>query len=201
VTIDVACDVTNPLTGPQGASAVYGPQKGATSEMVARLDANLGRLADAIERNLGVDIRNLPGAGAAGGLGAGLVAFAGGRLRRGVDLVIDAVGLRERLQKADLCITGEGALDHSSRFGKTAVGVAGVAGAVGVPVVVLAGAVRPGARAVLDCGVTAYFSIAPGPGPLEEAIAETPSRLGDAAEQVVRLFLAAAPHAGRHQVD
>ena len=106
--IAVACDVTNPLCGPQGASAVYGPQKGATPEMVARLDANLDHFAKIVLRDLGLDLRDLPGAGAAGGLGAGLVAFARGRLQGGVDLVIEAVKLRERLQGAELCLTGEG---------------------------------------------------------------------------------------------
>ena len=107
-TIAVACDVTNPLCGPQGASAVYGPQKGATPEVVERLDRNLGHFADIVARDLDVAVRHIPGSGAAGGLGGGLVAFAGGRLEGGVNLVIEAVNLRERLHAADLCLTGEG---------------------------------------------------------------------------------------------
>ncbi len=120
----MACDVANPLCGPSGASAVYGPQKGATPAMVEQLDAALAHFARIIRRDIGRDVADLPGAGAAGGLGAGLVAFAGGTLTPGIDLVIDAVDLRRRLTGADLCLTGEGCLDASSAFGKTAVGVA-----------------------------------------------------------------------------
>jgi glycerate kinase len=146
--IGVACDVTNPLTGPNGAAAVYGPQKGATPEMVALLEAGLANLAEVIRRDLGLDVEHLPGAGAAGGLGAGLVAFAGGRLQRGVEIVAGAVGLARRLAGADLCITGEGRFDRQSLSGKTAVGVAHLAAAVRVPVVCIPGQAASGA----DCG-------------------------------------------------
>jgi glycerate kinase len=139
VGIAVACDVTNPLCGPDGASAVYGPQKGADPEMVAVLDRNLERLARIVERDLGASIATIPGSGAAGGLGGGLVAFAGGRLEPGVDLVIDAVGLKGRLRGADLCLTGEGSLDAQSAFGKTAVGVARLARSLGCPTLALVG--------------------------------------------------------------
>jgi glycerate kinase len=197
--IRVACDVANPLCGPTGASAVYGPQKGATPEMVARLDAALAHFARIIRRDMGLDVAELPGAGAAGGLGAGLVAFAGGRLTPGIDLVIDAVGLRQRLTRADLCLTGEWCLDASSAFGKTAVGVARLARELGVPCLALAGMIGAGAEAVLDQGIDAYASIAPGPGPLDEAIAEVENRLGRATEQFVRAFLAGrgSEHHGR----
>jgi glycerate kinase len=137
--IRVACDVTNPLTGPNGSAAVYGPQKGATAEMVAQLDANLAHLAELIRRKLGLEVESMPGAGAAGGLGAGLVAFAGAKIERGVQVVADAVGLRRRLAGADLCITGEGRLDAQSRSGKTVYGVAALAGELGVPVVCIPG--------------------------------------------------------------
>src|SRR6266550_3489374 len=117
--VDVACDVTNPLTGPSGASAVYGPQKGATPEMVAELDAALRHFAEIIRRDLGRDVEPLPGAGAAGGLGAGLVAFTGARLRPGAEMVMEAIRLDERLAGAQLVITGEGRLDsQTARFGK-----------------------------------------------------------------------------------
>ena len=132
--IRVACDVTNPLTGPNGAARVYGPQKGATPEMVEQLDAALAHLAEVIRRDLGLDVAHLPGAGAAGGLGAGLVAFLGAELQRGVEIVADAVGLSARLAGADLCLTGEGKLDRQSLSGKTAVGVARVAREAAVPV-------------------------------------------------------------------
>jgi glycerate kinase len=188
--IRVACDVANPLCGPTGASAVYGPQKGATPEMVARLDAALAHFALMIKRDIDRDVADLPGAGAAGGLGAGLVAFAGGALTPGIDLVIDAVGLRDRLRGADLCLTGEGSLDASSAFGKTAVGVARLARELGVPCLALAGMIGDGAEVVLGEGIDAYASIAPGPGPLDEAIAEAENRLEHATERFVRAFLA-----------
>ncbi|HEX9123256.1 MAG TPA: glycerate kinase [Actinomycetota bacterium] len=141
----VASDVDNPLTGPQGASAVYGPQKGAGPEEVLVLDRALGHLAAVMYRDLGVDVRELPGAGAAGGLGAGLVAFLGARLRPGVELVMDAVGLVRRLEHADLVVTGEGSLDEQSLRGKVPAGVLRLARELGVPPVILCGRalVRP----------------------------------------------------------
>jgi len=188
--IRVASDVDNPLCGPRGASAIYGPQKGAGPDQVATLDRNLGRLADVILRDLGAAIADLPGAGASGGLGAGLVAFAGARLEPGIDLVCRAVDLDDRLAVADLCLTGEGALDRSSAFGKTVVGVARRARERGVPTIVVAGTIGEGAAAVMDEGVTAYLSMVDGPLPLDRAIAEAPRLLAEAAEQVVRIFRA-----------
>ncbi|MGC8638645.1 MAG: glycerate kinase [Isosphaeraceae bacterium] len=190
VEIAVACDVTNPLCGPRGASAVYGPQKGASPEMVARLDANLDHFATIVLRDLGLDLRDQPGAGAAGGLGAGLVAFAGGRLQPGVDLVIEAVKLRERLAKAELCLTGEGALDEQSAYGKTAVGVSRLARALGCPTLAIAGTIGPGAEAVLNEGITAYFSICPGPISLAEAMERAAELVEAATAQAIRAFLA-----------
>ena len=190
VEIAVACDVTNPLCGPDGASAVYGPQKGATPEMVEALDRNLAHFASIVERDLGVAIRDLPGSGAAGGLGGGLVAFAAGKLSPGVDLIIKAVDLESRLKGADLCLTGEGAIDGQSAFGKTPVGVARLSRSLRCPVLALAGSVGPGARAVLDQGIDAYFSICPGPIELEVAIERAAELLEHATEQAVRSFLA-----------
>jgi glycerate kinase len=138
-TFRVACDVDNPLTGPEGASAVYGPQKGATPEDVALLDGALAHLADVLRRDLGVDVRDVPGAGAAGGLGAGLVAFLGAELRPGVDVVMDAVGFADRLALADLAVTGEGRLDAQSLHGKVPAGVLRAARAAGVPALILCG--------------------------------------------------------------
>lgn len=188
IRIDVACDVTNPLTGPTGASAIYGPQKGATPEMVEILDRNLKHFSAIVRRDLNVDVESVPGAGAAGGLGGGLMAFANARLARGVELVLDVVGMRERLRGAHLCVTGEGSLDQSSPFGKTAVGVASLCKELGVPVVVLAGGVRPEAHAVHEQGVTAYFPITQRPCTLEEAIAQAPEWLASTAEQVLRVL-------------
>ncbi|WP_406700054.1 glycerate kinase [Singulisphaera sp. Ch08] len=190
VEIAVACDVDNPLCGPEGASAVYGPQKGADAEMVSLLDRNLSHFAKVIERDLNCAIRDLPGAGAAGGLGGGLVAFAAGKLEPGITLVIRAVGLEARLKAADLCLTGEGAIDASSAFGKTAVGVARLARSLGVPTFALAGSIGPGAEAVLAQGIDAYFSLCPAPIELDEAIAQGERLLERAAEQVMRAFLA-----------
>jgi glycerate 2-kinase len=190
IEVAVACDVTNPLCGPRGASAVYGPQKGATPAMVAVLDTNLAHFAAIVERDLGVSIRDIPGSGAAGGLGGGLVAFAGGRLEPGINLVIDAVDLRSRLAGADLCLTGEGALDDQSAFGKTAVGVGRLSQSLGCPVFALAGSIGMGAEATLDQGLDAYFSICPGPITLDQAIARAAELLEEVTAQAVRAFLA-----------
>jgi glycerate kinase len=190
VEIAVACDVSNPLCGPQGASAVYGPQKGATPEMVAELDRNLAHFADIVERDLGVAIRDVPGSGAAGGLGGGLVAFAGGRLHGGVDLVIEALNLRERLKGAALCLTGEGAIDGQSAYGKTAVGVAHLARELGIKTLAIVGSIGPGAEAVLHEGIDAYFSICPGPILIENAMSQAAKLLEGATAQAVRAFLA-----------
>lgn len=141
VRIRVACDVTNPLLGPNGAAAVYAPQKGATPEMVAQLEAGLSHLAEVIRRDLAIDVTQLVGGGAAGGLGTGLVAFAGATLEPGLPLVAEAVGLAKRLSEADLCITGEGRLDAQSAAGKTTVGVAEIARAKSVPVICIPGQV------------------------------------------------------------
>lgn len=139
--IDVACDVSNPLCGPEGASAVYGPQKGASPEDVAELDAALGVWADALARDLDRDIAEVAGAGAAGGLGAGLLAFTSARLRPGIDIVIERTRLPESVAGASLVVTGEGRMDGQTRFGKTPFGVARVARQAGVPVIGIAGSV------------------------------------------------------------
>jgi glycerate 2-kinase len=135
----VATDVDNPLTGPLGASAVYGPQKGASPEDVATLDRALAHYAAVIHRDLGIDVRDVPGAGAAGGLGAGLMAFLGARLRRGAEVVIDAVGLESRVERSDVVVTGEGTFDAQSLRGKAPAAVLTLARAHGVPAVVLCG--------------------------------------------------------------
>ncbi len=194
VEVAVARDVDNPLCGARGASAVYGPQKGADPAMVAALDRNLDHLAQVLERDLSVSVRDLPGAGAAGGLGAGLVAFASGRLEPGIALVIRAVGLADRLRDADLCLTGEGALDASSAFGKTPIGVARLARSLGCPTIALAGTIGEEAAAVLEQGIDAFFSICPGPITLDDALARGATLLEHASAQATRAFLA-----GRHQ--
>ena len=142
--IEVACDVRNPLLGPEGASAVYGPQKGATPEMVRELDAALARFADVVERFVGHPIRDVPGAGAAGGLGAGLVAFLDARLVSGAELVLRAVRFAERLRGADVVITGEGRIDRQSGYGKLTGAVTDAARRAGVHVAAVAGSVGDG---------------------------------------------------------
>lgn len=174
---DIACDVVNPLIGPMGASAIFGPQKGATPAMVRQLDDNLKRYADHIDAALGVAVAELPGGGAAGGVGAAMVAFLGGRLQPGVDIVMAAVGLEAIIASADLVITGEGRIDDQSVHGKTPVGVARVALRHRKPVIVIAGSLGPGANVVHAHGIDAVFSVLPRPCTLTEA-------LGAAAENV-----------------
>lgn len=170
IQIDVACDVDNPLTGERGASAIFGPQKGATPEMVAQLDGYLDQFARIIERDLGKKIKDVPGAGAAGGLGAGLLAFAPAVLKRGVDIVIQATGLEEIVKGADLVITGEGKIDRQTLFGKTPIGVAKTAKKHKVPVIALAGNVADDSSVVHQEGIEALFSIVPGVMLLEDAL-------------------------------
>lgn len=198
VEVAVACDVDNPLIGPRGASRIFGPQKFSpgrqpTPEQIDQLDRNLAHLARIIERDLGTSVAESPGSGAAGGLGAGLMAFAGGRLEQGIDLVIEAVGLRDRLKGAMLCFTGEGSLDGQSASGKTAVGVSRLARSLGVPVIALAGVLGEGVADVLDEGILAYFSICPGPIDLSTAVERAEPLLAQVAEQATRAFLAGLP--------
>ena len=167
--ITVMCDIDNPLCGPTGASAVFGPQKGADPEMVRRLDGNLRHLAEVIRRDLGAEILDLPGAGAAGGMGGGAAAFWNGKLRMGIETVLDTVGFDETVRGTRLVITGEGRLDGQSLRGKVISGVAARAGRAGVPVVALVGAVGEGADGIYDLGVCGVFTTNHRPEPFEEA--------------------------------
>lgn len=188
VELVVACDVGNPLYGPDGAAPIFGPQKGATPDQVEYLDAALRKLADRSGRP---DLADAPGAGAAGGLGFGMMAFFGATLRSGVEIVMEALKLRQRLQGADLCLTGEGRLDGQSAAGKTAVGVSRLCRELGIPCVAVAGSIGPGADAVYEEGIDAYFSICDGPMKLEEAMAGADPLLTRAAVNILRLRLAA----------
>ncbi|MDG5471265.1 glycerate kinase [Jeotgalibacillus sp. ET6] len=170
VAIDVACDVDNPLTGPLGASMIYGPQKGATNEQIELLDVYLAHYANVISRDVGKDIKDLPGAGAAGGLGAGMLAFLSADLKRGGDLVINETKLAEAVQDADLIITGEGGINHQTIHGKTPICVAKTAKKYNVPVIALAGSLTNNYSNVYDHGIDAIFSIVPGVMTLEEAL-------------------------------
>ena len=187
VEITVACDVDNPLTGPRGASAVFGPQKGATPEMVAQLDAALRRWAEVIRRDLGRDVENVPGAGAAGGLGAGLMALLNARLRRGVEIVVEATGLERHLTDADLCLTGEGNTDFQTAHGKTPMGVAQAARRHGVPVICISGGLGRDHRRIYDVGIDAALPIVPGPVDLDAAMARGAAYVADATERALRL--------------
>ena len=167
--ITVMCDIDNPLCGPTGASEVFGPQKGADPEMVRRLDGNLRHLAEVIRRDLGAEILDLPGAGAAGGMGGGAAAFWNGKLRMGIETVLDTVDFDEIVRGARLVITGEGCLDGQSLRGKVVSGVAARARRAGVPVVALVGAVGEGADGIYDLGVCGVFTTNHRPEPFEEA--------------------------------
>jgi glycerate 2-kinase len=167
--IEVACDVDSPLIGPRGASAIFGPQKGATRQMVQQLDQNLEHFAKILARDLGIQIANVPGAGAAGGLGGGLLAFLNAELKSGVDIVLEATKLNEIVKDATLVITGEGKIDSQTIFGKTPIGVAKTAKQYGVPVVAIAGNLADDCEVVYEHGIDALFCIVPGILSLPEA--------------------------------
>ncbi|VUS35674.1 glycerate kinase [Klebsiella spallanzanii] len=168
--IDVACDVTNPLTGPQGATAVFGPQKGATAEMIARLDQALAHFAEIIHRDLDLDVLTLEGGGAAGGMGAGLYAFCGAKLRPGIEIVTDALHLADIVADADLVITGEGRIDSQTIHGKVPVGVARVAKRYNLPVIGIAGSLTADVGVVHQHGLDAVFSVIYSICTLDEAL-------------------------------
>ncbi|GLH71110.1 glycerate kinase [Geothrix rubra] len=184
----VACDVDNPLCGPRGASAVYGPQKGATPEVVRELDAALNVFARKATRATGRDVAEVAGAGAAGGLGAGLLFFTPARLRPGVEIVLEAVGFEAQVRGAAFVFTGEGRTDAQTAMGKAPVGVAAAARRQGVPVVCLSGGLGDGAERVLDRGIDALAAIPPGPMSLEACLAGGAPLLEAAAARACRLI-------------
>ncbi len=169
--IEVACDVTNPLTGKEGATAVFGPQKGASAEMIPRLDAALKHYATLIERDLKIDVLNLEGGGAAGGMGAALFAFCSASLRPGIEIVTEALQLAEQVASADLVITGEGRIDSQTIHGKVPVGVAKVAKRFHIPVIAIAGSLTEDVEVVHQHGLDAVFSVLYQVGTLEDALA------------------------------
>jgi glycerate 2-kinase len=184
----VACDVDNPLCGPRGASAVYGPQKGATPEMVAELDAALGVFATAAAAATGRDVALSPGAGAAGGLGAGLLFFTSASLRPGVSIVLETTGFEALMRGTDLVLTGEGRTDFQTAMGKAPVGVAAVARRHGVPVICLSGGLGDGADDVLAHGIDALASTVPQPMSLEACMGQGAALVEAAAARVCRLL-------------
>jgi glycerate 2-kinase len=188
----VACDVNNPLYGPDGAAYVFAQQKGANADMAKVLDDGLTNFADIVERDLGSHMQSIPGAGAAGGLGGAFAVFLQGELQSGASLVLDMIGIEEELYGTDFVITGEGRLDGQTSMGKAPLGIARLAEQHGVPVIALAGGVTKEASNLNGLGITSYFSVVSGPMPLEQAMEtdETKSNLRRTAEQLFRLIRA-----------
>jgi len=197
-TFEIAVDVDNPLCGPQGASAVFGPQKGATEKQVAQLDAALGHFAAVCAEVLHIDEQRTPGTGAAGGLGFAIKTFLNGEFRPGFDLVAEMSGLSEVLAGADLVFTGEGRLDAQTLHGKTPAGVARYAHALGLPVIAIAGSLGEGFEALYEAGITAAFSASPGPMPLEQAYRNASQYVRQTARDSTRLWLSARHGASAH---
>ena len=184
----VACDVTNPLCGPRGASQVFGPQKGATPDMIERLDKGLENYANKIKNYLGKDIIDVHGTGAAGGMGAGLIAFLDASLKPGIEIMTEVACLEEKIEGCDLIITGEGNTDFQTAFGKVPVGISRIGKKYGRPVICLSGGIGEGIDTLYDEGITALFSIANKPMSLEDAMKNAGKLLMEAAENIVRLY-------------
>ena len=187
LSVEVACDVTNPLTGELGASRVYGPQKGATESMILALDQGLKHYAAKIKEYLGKDVNNIAGAGAAGGAGAGLLAFLDANLVKGIELVINHSGLEEKIKAADYIFTGEGSIDQQTAYGKTISGIVTLAQKYNKPVIAFAGKVAD-QEALYQMGITAVFGIMPGVCTLEEALKAGKQNLENSVLAVVKLI-------------
>lgn len=186
--ITAMCDINNPMYGETGAAFVFGPQKGADPEMVKRLDQGLVHLSNIIEKDLDLSVSNIAGAGAAGAMGAGVVAFLGGQLRPGIDAVLDMVNYEELLQDVDVVFTGEGRIDSQSLRGKVVIGVAGRAKQAGVPVVAVVGSIGDGATGAYDLGVNAIFSINRRAEGFETARYKSQKNLAATVEDILRLW-------------
>ncbi|HEY8463528.1 MAG TPA: glycerate kinase [Bacillota bacterium] len=184
----VASDVKNPLCGPNGAASVYGPQKGATPEMVTILDRNMYHFAGVIKKDLGKDLLNVPGSGAAGGLGAGLLAFLNAEIKPGIEIVMEVADFEGKIKSADYVITGEGATDFQSMFGKVPFGIAQVAQKWGKPVICISGTLGNGCEKLYDAGITALFSIVNKPMSLQEAMERGEALLAQVTENIFRLI-------------
>jgi len=186
----IATDVQNPLVGADGASHVFGPQKGATLEIAELLDTHLTHWGNLVEKHTGIRLHNLPGAGAAGGIGGAFQAFFPSSTRRGIDLVIEYAGLKDHLHDADCLFTGEGQIDFQTASGKTPMGAAEAAKAYDIPVFAMAGSIGEGIEVLYKHGITSVHSIANGPIPLQQAIARAAELVEHSAEQIVRTWLA-----------
>jgi glycerate kinase len=188
VEIEVACDVNNPLCGERGASNVFGPQKGATPEMISVLDLNLRHYASVIKEQMNKDVLGIPGAGAAGGLGAGLMAFLNGKLKKGIDMVIEYSGLEEKVKSADMVWTGEGSIDFQTQYGKTPLGVATIAKNYNKPVVALAGKIGEDIDILYSKGIDSIFGIMKGVTTIEEALEKGQENIERTAENIIRMI-------------
>ncbi len=187
--ITVICDVSNPLLGPTGATSVYGPQKGVTPELLPVLEAGMQHYAGVLSAALGREMNDIPGYGAAGGMGMALAGVLGAELRRGIDAVLDAVHFSEHLRGASLVVTGEGRMDEQSvRYGKVAVGVAARADEAGVPVCAIVGSMAPGAEAFLDVPTHSIMTTVNGVMPLAEAMENAEALYRSAARRMFRLL-------------
>ncbi|WP_051369105.1 glycerate kinase [Psychromonas arctica] len=184
----VACDVDNPLCGEHGASRVFGPQKGATDEDIQYLDIGLKHYGQCIKQQLNIDVLNQAGSGAAGGMGAGLIAFTNATLKPGIDLVLDAVQLSQYMPNTNLVITGEGRIDNQTIYGKTPMGVAKIAKKFDIPVIGVAGSLGKHHQAVYSCGIDAVFACIPGVMPLEQAFAEAQTNLENLSENIAKCW-------------
>ncbi len=193
----VACDVNNPLCGENGSAWVYGPQKGATAEEIQLLDRALSHYADIIEQEIGIDVRSMPGSGAAGGAGAGLVALLSAKLVSGFQLIVSETGLEQHISRADLIITGEGCTDKSTTFGKVPMGIAAIAKKYGIPVICLSGCLQNGWKELYAHGITACISISDGAITLDDAIGRAEPLLHNAAEAIGRILRATTHEKGR----
>lgn len=189
VIVEVACDVRNPLCGKNGASNVFGPQKGATPDMIKILDNNLMHYAEIIKKSLNVDVLEISGAGAAGGLGAGIIAFLNGKLKCGIDMVIQYSGLEEKIKSADMVWTGEGSIDFQTQYGKTPLGVAMIAKKYHKPVIALAGRVGEDIDELYRKGIDSVFCILKDVSTLEKALTEGQKNIEKTAENITRLLM------------
>ncbi|MFZ7130090.1 glycerate kinase [Avibacterium avium] len=188
VQIEVACDVNNPLCGETGASAVFGPQKGATVQMVQQLDAALAHFAEKVQQQLGINIANQAGAGAAGGMGGGLLLLPKVRLKKGVNIVLETLNFSTQVQDADLVITGEGRMDGQSAYGKTPIGVAKIAKQFGKPVIAIVGCLREDYEVVYEQGIDAVFPIIRQPDSLENTLRSGKENLISTAQNIARFY-------------
>jgi glycerate 2-kinase len=190
--VEAACDVDNPLYGEKGAAFVYGPQKGAGPDMVERLDRGLRNFAAVVAGDLDMDVASIPGAGAAGGLGAGLMAFAGARLKPGADIIMELTGLEQKLKDSDLVITGEGAMDEQTYYGKSPFGVARLASGYGIPVITINGSLLAGRKNIDEKNSSLFsgnFSIINRPMSMDEAMDNAEELLEEAAGEIIRFYI------------